>query len=119
MRNVRQRLFRGFCAHNEALPAVLEEYRGLRGEFIAVINGQPRLDERERRRSAELPAGLLQRSAERRRTCAASSAIVGAEPGFYLRLLGCQFFGSLVCGFGRCFVGMVRAPLGGNHFLQA
>lgn len=70
VRNVRQRLFRGFCAHNDALPAALDEYRGLRNEFISIINAQPRLDERERRRSVDYLGGFyndLQSDADLRR----------------------------------------------------
>lgn len=48
VRNVRQRLYRGFCAHNDALPAALEEFRALQGEIIGLFENESRLDTRER-----------------------------------------------------------------------
>ncbi|MEJ2535246.1 MAG: hypothetical protein P8008_07225 [Gammaproteobacteria bacterium] len=47
-RNVRQRIYRGFCAHNDELPAVLDEFRALRPEFEALFENESRLDARPR-----------------------------------------------------------------------
>lgn len=49
VRSVRDRLFRGFCAHNEALDGVLQEYRDLRPAFMAIFEGESRLDPRHQK----------------------------------------------------------------------
>ncbi len=47
--NVRQRVFRGYCLHNAALPAALERFRARREAVLALIDGEVRLSESERR----------------------------------------------------------------------
>jgi hypothetical protein len=58
VRNVRQRLFRGFCAHNDALPAALEEFRQLRGPIMDLAGTQPQLEEKERERAVKYLQGF-------------------------------------------------------------
>lgn len=49
VRSVRDRLYRGFCRHNALVPEVLKEFRDLRPQFEAVLQNEPRLDERNRK----------------------------------------------------------------------
>lgn len=51
VQNVRQRLYRGLCRHNDALPATIELFRSRRAQIMAVVTGEARLNE-ARRRSA-------------------------------------------------------------------
>lgn len=46
VRDVRQRLYRGFCAHNGSVPAVLEEFRASREKFLGLLANEPRLEKR-------------------------------------------------------------------------
>ena len=48
VRSVRQRLFRGFCAHNEAMPAVVQEFQELKEPILALFENEERLDNRAR-----------------------------------------------------------------------
>jgi hypothetical protein len=47
--NVRQRLYRGFCIHNEHIPAAIDTFRTRRQAFAQVIAGETRLSEGARR----------------------------------------------------------------------
>lgn len=47
--SVRQRVFRGYCVHNDALPAVLERFRARRDAVFATIDSETRLSESARR----------------------------------------------------------------------
>jgi hypothetical protein len=47
-RNVRQRIYRGFCRHNAEIPPVLEEFRALQEQWVALFEEEPRLDGRSR-----------------------------------------------------------------------
>lgn len=49
VRTVRQRLWRGFCAHNDAVMPVLEEFRAKRGAIEALFQNEERLDKGNRR----------------------------------------------------------------------
>lgn len=51
IRNVRQRYYRGYCRHNDQLPAVLDLFRQHRSEFYAIIDGETRLSEARRRQA--------------------------------------------------------------------
>ena len=51
VRNVRQRLYRGYCAHNDQLPATIALFQSRREAINAVIAGETRLSE-ERRQTA-------------------------------------------------------------------
>jgi hypothetical protein len=51
VRSVTQRLYRGFCAHNDSVEPALEEFRALRPEFTALLEGEPRMDKGNRKRS--------------------------------------------------------------------
>lgn len=51
IRNVRQRYYRGYCRHNDQLPAVLELFRQHRNEFNAIIDGETRLTDARRRQA--------------------------------------------------------------------
>ncbi|MBC7767623.1 MAG: hypothetical protein H7124_02445 [Phycisphaerales bacterium] len=47
--NVRTRLYRGLCRHNEQAPAAAERIRGRRDAIYAVIDGETRLNDATRR----------------------------------------------------------------------
>jgi hypothetical protein len=51
VRSVTQRLYRGFCAHNDSVAPALEEFRALQPEFNALLENEPRLDKGNRKRS--------------------------------------------------------------------
>ncbi|MND03083.1 hypothetical protein D3C83_227340 [compost metagenome] len=61
---MRERLYRGFCAHNEALPGVLDEFRELRPKFEAVLQNEPRLDERNRKDALKFVEGFYKALAD-------------------------------------------------------
>ncbi|KAA9132512.1 hypothetical protein F3N42_04620 [Marinihelvus fidelis] len=46
VRNLRQRLFRGFCMHNDAVPGAVQAIREQREAIMAMVNNEPRLDGR-------------------------------------------------------------------------
>lgn len=48
VRSIRQRLFRGFCEHNEAVPQTVAEFRDLRPQIIGLFENEQRLDNRNR-----------------------------------------------------------------------
>ena len=51
IKNVRQRLYRGFCSDNDKLPALFTEFTQKQSEFISVLNDIPDLDEKYLKRS--------------------------------------------------------------------
>lgn len=53
VRTVKQRLFRGFCDHNDQIPATVKQYQLLRGEFEELIRSEPRLDAREKKKALD------------------------------------------------------------------
>ncbi|WP_395647913.1 hypothetical protein [Terricaulis sp.] len=52
VQNVRQRLYRGLCRHNDALPGAIALFQSRRTEIMAAVTGESRLNE-ARRRSAQ------------------------------------------------------------------
>lgn len=58
VRNVTQRLYRGFCAHNDSVTPVLAEFRTLRPEFDALLEQEPRLDKGNRKRALKFLGGF-------------------------------------------------------------
>jgi hypothetical protein len=58
VRSVKQRLYRGFCAHNGSVNEALEEYRALRPEIIALFENEERLDSRNRGSSTKFINGF-------------------------------------------------------------
>jgi hypothetical protein len=53
IKDVRQRLFRGFCVHNDALPAARAEFLARRAAIMQLIDGETRLGERKRKAVAK------------------------------------------------------------------
>lgn len=49
VQNVRQRVYRGYCRHNDQLAAVAETFRSRRAQLYAVIDGETRLPDARRR----------------------------------------------------------------------
>jgi len=49
IKEVTTRLFRGFCVHNDALPAARQEFLRHRAAILALIQDEPRLDESRRK----------------------------------------------------------------------
>lgn len=67
VRDVKDRLYRGFCAHNDALRPALEEFLGLRGAIVALFENEERLDDRTRRRALDyLDAGFGDMASDRK-----------------------------------------------------
>lgn len=52
IRSVTQRLYRGYCVHNETLPAARQLYREKQGEILAVLDSDPRLGDRSKKQAA-------------------------------------------------------------------
>jgi len=48
VRNVRQRLYRGFCFHNDEIAEALERYRDKKEEILALFNDEELLTKRDR-----------------------------------------------------------------------
>ncbi len=48
VRDIRQRLFRGFCLHNSEVPPAIERYLAQRNDIVALFQNEPRLDNRTR-----------------------------------------------------------------------
>ena len=55
---VTQRLFRGFCVHNDALPAARQEFLGHRAAILGLIQDEPRLDESRRKEAIRYVHGF-------------------------------------------------------------
>ncbi len=53
VRDVRQRLYRGFCAHNDALRPALAEFQAKRGDIEALFLEEERLDKRQAARAVD------------------------------------------------------------------
>ena len=51
--NVRTRYYRGLCRHNDQLPAAVAHFRARRAAILGVIDGESRLNERNRRSARE------------------------------------------------------------------
>ena len=52
IRSVTQRLYRGYCVHNETLPAARQLYRDKESDILAVLDSDPRLSERSNKKAA-------------------------------------------------------------------
>lgn len=53
-----QRLYRGYCAHSGEIPSVITEFRAHRGEMMALIGGETRLNEKFRDKAARFIDGF-------------------------------------------------------------
>jgi len=51
IRNVRERLYRGFCSENERVQALFGEFIQKRSDFMGVLDNIPNLDEKYRKRT--------------------------------------------------------------------
>jgi hypothetical protein len=51
LRNVRERLFRGFCRHNDGLPPARELFLARRDDLYRILESETRLSSRNRRKS--------------------------------------------------------------------
>ena len=60
VRDVTDRLYRGFCAHNGEVPGVLQEFRALQPQFMAMIENEPRLNERTRKEASRYLADFYE-----------------------------------------------------------
>jgi hypothetical protein len=58
--NVRERLYRGFCIHNDQLPATIELFRSRRAAINAVIANETRLSDRARRAATSYIDGFYE-----------------------------------------------------------
>ena len=56
---VRQRNYRGYCAHNAAAAAAASEISGRRGEFVGLFSTIPGMDERTRSRASNYLEGFF------------------------------------------------------------
>jgi hypothetical protein len=52
IRSVTQRLYRGYCAHNETLPTARQLYRDRQSDIMAVLDSDPRLAERSKKKAS-------------------------------------------------------------------
>lgn len=57
--NVRQRLYRGMCRHNDALPATIALFQSRREQMMAIIAGETRLNEARRRGAQQYLQGFF------------------------------------------------------------
>jgi hypothetical protein len=53
-----ERLYRGYCVSSGDIPAVVEEYRDHRAQVMALINGEPRLNDGFRNKTARFIDGF-------------------------------------------------------------
>ncbi len=60
VRNVRQRLYRGFCIQNDEIMPALEEMRARRADFEALFENEERLDKRQRSDALKFMAGFYE-----------------------------------------------------------
>jgi hypothetical protein len=51
IRSVTQRLYRGYCAHNDTLPGARQTYLDKEAEILAVLDSDPRLGERSKKKA--------------------------------------------------------------------
>lgn len=57
--SVTERLYRGYCASNDEIPSVVAEFRAHRAEMTALVNGEPRLNQRFRAKAARFLDGFF------------------------------------------------------------
>jgi hypothetical protein len=60
IRNVTQRLFRGFCVHNEGLEPARAEFLAAREDLVALVEAQPDLSSRSRRKALRYLDGFFE-----------------------------------------------------------
>lgn len=53
VRNVKQRLFRGFCAHNVTIPQAVERFQNKKPEIMALFENDPNLTDKNRANTIE------------------------------------------------------------------
>lgn len=53
VRNVTTRLYRGYCMHNDTLPAAREKILGIESDVMALLRSEPRLNERSRKEALD------------------------------------------------------------------
>jgi len=51
IRDVTQRLFRGFCTHNDGLETARQEFLAARMDLVEIVESEPRLTDRNRRKA--------------------------------------------------------------------
>ena len=59
VQSVRERFYRGYCASNGEVPAVVEEFKHHRAEMTALINDQPRMDPKVRAKTTRFLDGFF------------------------------------------------------------
>ena len=59
VRNVRQRIYRGYCIHNVQAPAAAADMRAKRGAIEGVFSQVPGMDEKTRRKALNFLAGFF------------------------------------------------------------
>ncbi|HEY4071248.1 MAG TPA: hypothetical protein VGM04_06810 [Sphingomicrobium sp.] len=57
--SVRQRVYRGYCAHNSAVPAMARQMRDAKPQMIAAITSTPGLDQRSQTRAISFLDGFF------------------------------------------------------------
>ena len=60
LRTIRQRLYRGFCFANDALPEGIALFNEKKPEIVALFNDDRRLDDRTRERAIEYIEGFYE-----------------------------------------------------------
>jgi len=59
VQSVRERFYRGYCASNGEIPAVVEEFKAHRSQMTALINDQPRLDAKVKAKTTRFLDGFF------------------------------------------------------------
>ena len=59
IKNVKQRFYRGYCAHNAQAMKAAREMRAAQGELLAILASTPGLDERNKARASGYLAGFF------------------------------------------------------------
>lgn len=57
--DIRQRLYRGYCAHNAAIPPAAAQFRAMHAQILAVLGQVPGLEPRSQRRAASYLEGFF------------------------------------------------------------
>ena len=58
VRNIRQRLYRGYCIHNQAVPSALGRFRDQRENIMDLFNKETRLNNKGRSRAMKYLDGF-------------------------------------------------------------
>jgi hypothetical protein len=59
VQKITDRLYRGYCANNAEIPAVVDEYKAHRADMMGLINGQPGLDARVKAKTVRFMDGFF------------------------------------------------------------